>query len=232
MRKLCSAASILLVFVATAFACPTVAQAVQNEPHDTRALYITTNSLNAIETYGENHGTTDLNNGYLNRFTILAFGAQQNGGGGTYYPGTMTPISNADIKAVAKAYAHSWWSATGTNLSVFNTIAIGTNNSRSGGNTAANGEIWADLVDSLNTYAASQGWDSQLAFHGGNDIEPSWGGSTSAADTIAWSDSYNNHSAGGYMYDFGSADGCPQTTHTNGNCNNGWTRPSEIRPLA
>jgi hypothetical protein len=62
----------------------------------------------------------------------------------------------------------------------------------------------------------------QVLVYGANDIEPGFGTYPPVASWIAGfsTKSYD-------YYDYGSADGCPQTTHSNGACNNGWNQYDE-----
>lgn len=177
-----------------------------------------------MQTIGQNQGSSDQSGGYPSRVTVLDFGAQQSDGSGSVLPGGGGNVTTAQIKGLAETYASNWFVFTGSDDFTFNTIVIGTNNSIGSSVTSSNGTVWADMVDSLNTWASNNAYTGQLSFHGGMDIEPSWGGTSSATNAIAWSNAYNSASAGGFMYDFGSADGCPQTTHTNGSCNNGWSQ--------
>jgi hypothetical protein len=95
-------------------------------------------------------------------------------------------------------------------------VAISTSNS--GSVTAFNGYSggarWAQLVEE--TASTS---DPRVTISGGVDIEPGWGPPGQAR---AWVDGFV--AAGNRrLWNFGSADGCPQTYLTKLTCNNGWT---------
>jgi len=212
---------VLLTATVSLSVSQTSAWATQSEYHADNVFYVTSTSASDIETIGCNQGTSDLDGNYPYRLSLFDFGAQLSDGSGSTLI-TAVNVTTAQIKALAEDYAANWYGCTVTDFTTFNTIVVGTNNSRASANTSSDGEAWANMIDSLNTWASNQGYTGQLSFSGGNDMEPSWGGSSSAPDTINWSNSYDTHSAGGLMFDYGSADGCPQSSHDNGNCNNGW----------
>jgi len=200
------------------------ASAVQAQVHTDNSFYVHTTSASAFTTAGTNAGNSDKNNGYTWRTTILDFGGQLSNGSGTeIFNGAH--VTNAQIKALAEDFATAYWNHTGGS-GAFADILIGTNNSIASGVTSANGTVWGNLVDSLNTWANNRGYEGRVTFDGANDMEPSWGGSSSRAHTVNWSNAYSNASSS-LMWDYGSSDGCPETTHTNGACNNAWTQKAE-----
>ena len=137
----------------------------------------------------------------------LFFGRQVATGGS----GFGITISYADIIKVVQAWA------TGLARCARGPweLAIGTSNS--GGATNFNGYFggvaWAQLVD-----AARAASDTRIIISGANDLEPGWGPSGQAR---AWVDGFVA-STTQRLWNFGSADGCPQKV---GGilCNNGWT---------
>lgn len=139
---------------------------------------------------------------------ILSFGIQT----ATGTSGFGRPISNAQIIATTSAWA--------TGLAECATgpweVSIGTSNS--GGVTRFNGYLggrsWAKLVEQAR--AAS---DPRTLVTGSVDLEPGWGPPGQAR---AWVDGYVDATAI-RLWNFGSADGCPQTISTDLTCNNGWT---------
>jgi hypothetical protein len=85
---------------------------------------------------------------------------------------------------------------------------------------AAHGAAWAQMINALNSYAATQGYYSVFV-GGADDMEP---GYNSPTNTDAWlfgdglgQDGFlaNTSSA---LYDFGSADGCPLSFSYNAPC--------------
>ena len=139
---------------------------------------------------------------------VLSFGKQVDGGAN----GFGKNILNSEMVATTSAWAAGLaecgpgpWE-----------VAIGTSNS--GGVTAFNGYLggrsWSKLVA-----AARAESDPRVVISGAVDLEPGWGPSGQAR---AWVDGYVD-STTARLWNFGSADGCPQTFGTDLTCNNGWT---------
>ena len=139
---------------------------------------------------------------------VLSFGKQVAGGAN----GFGLTISRAEIVATTSAWAAGLaecgpgpWE-----------VALGTSNS--GGVTAFNGYLggrdWAGLVASARAES-----DPRVVIAGAVDLEPGWGPSGQAR---AWVDGYVR-ATGARLWNFGSADGCPQTFGADLTCNNGWT---------
>ena len=139
---------------------------------------------------------------------ILSFGAQRAAGSNGF--GTL--ISKDQIIATTSAWA--------TGLAECGTgpweVSIGTSNS--GSVTAYNGYMggieWAKIV-----VAAQAVSDPRTVISGSVDLEPGWGPPGQAR---AWVDGYVRTTSA-RLWNFGSADGCPQTISTDLTCNNGWT---------
>lgn len=139
---------------------------------------------------------------------VLSFGRQVAGGANGF--GQVIP--NAQIVATTSAWAAGLaecgpgpWE-----------VALGTSNS--GGVTAFNGYLggraWANLVA-----AARAESDPRVVIAGAVDLEPGWGPPGQAR---AWVDGYVDRTQA-RLWNFGSADGCPQTFGSDLTCNNGWT---------
>lgn len=139
---------------------------------------------------------------------VLSFGKQVEGGAN----GFGRTIVNSEIVATASAWAAGLaecgpgpWE-----------VAVGTSNS--GGVTQFNGYLggrsWSKVVA-----AARAESDPRVVIAGAVDLEPGWGPSGQAR---AWVDGYVD-STPARLWNFGSADGCPQTFGTDLTCNNGWT---------
>ena len=139
---------------------------------------------------------------------MLSFGAQRASGS----TGFGTAISPSQIVATASAWA--------TGLAECGKgpweVSIGTSNS--GSVTAHNGYMggiaWAKIVA-----AAQAESDPRTIISGSVDLEPGWGPPGQAR---AWVDGYVR-TTNARLWNFGSADGCPQTVGTDLTCNNGWT---------
>lgn len=138
---------------------------------------------------------------------ILSFGRQIAGG----TSGFGTALTSADIAATTSIVA----SALAQCASGPWEVAIGTSNS--GGVTPFNGfdggVVWAQTVEQARAMS-----DLRVAISGAVDIEPSWGPVRQAK---AWVSGFTSVS-GRRLWNFGSADGCPQSVGGR-RCNNGWT---------
>lgn len=140
---------------------------------------------------------------------VLSFGMQIAGG-----------AANGFGKAITKEQMVATTSAWATGLAECATgpweVAMGTSNS--GGVTRYNGYLggkaWAKMIDEAR--AAS---DPRTVVSGAVDLEPGWGPPGQAR---AWVDGFVD-STSSRLWNFGSADGCPQTISTDLTCNNGWT---------
>ena len=138
---------------------------------------------------------------------ILSFGKQVEGGSS----GFGIALTDADIANATATVASGLADCASGPWEV----AIGTSNS--GGATPFNGYDggvrWAQIVEQ--TRAIS---DPRVIISGANDIEPSWGPVDQAK---AWVSGFIAAS-GRRLWNFGSADGCPQSIGSV-RCNNGWT---------
>jgi hypothetical protein len=139
---------------------------------------------------------------------VLSFGKQVRTGAN----GFGKTITYAEIAEIARAWA-AGLGECGTGPWE---VAVSTSNS--GGVTVENGYSggvrWAQLVAD-----AAVGADPRVVMSAGVDLEPGWGPPGQAR---AWVDGYVATSQQ-RLWNFGSADGCPQTYLSKLTCNNGWT---------
>lgn len=139
---------------------------------------------------------------------VLSFGKQvrtgANGFGKTISFDEVAEVSRAWAAGMAECGTGPW------------EIAVSTSNS--GGVTTENGfnggVRWAQLVEETARLA-----DPRVVISSGVDLEPGWGPPGQAR---AWVDGYVASSAR-RLWNFGSADGCPQSYLSKLTCNNGWT---------
>lgn len=198
------------------------ALAVAPQPTTAWSFYVLTTNTSTLYNLGCNQGTADWHNGNLNSEIILDFGGQASGNNGTNLLFSYAFVSYATIESLAENYADGWWICSGADYTSVLDLTIGTNNSNYHIDSAG-GAAWAGVVNTVRTWASNNGFTSQLNVGGANDMEP---GFDTYPPTKSWVDGYT--SAGGpYYVNYGSADGCPQTTHTNGGCNNGWNQDGE-----
>lgn len=139
---------------------------------------------------------------------VLSFGKPVDGGAN----GFGKTITNAEMVATASA-----WAAGLAECGVGPwEVALGTSNS--GGVTRYSGYLggkaWAKLVA-----AARAESDPRVVIAGAVDLEPGWGPPGQAR---AWVDGFVDATQA-RLWNFGSADGCPQTFGADLTCNNGWT---------
>ncbi len=139
---------------------------------------------------------------------ILSFGAQRangtNGFGKLITPEQIVATTSAWATGLAECGTGPW------------EVSIGTSNS--GGVTAYNGYmggiVWAKIVA-----AAQVESDPRTVVSASVDLEPGWGPPGQAR---AWVDGYVR-TTNARLWNFGSADGCPQSISADLTCNNGWT---------
>jgi len=181
------------------------------------SFYVTTADSSTAYNLGCNQGNFDASfSPPVNSLVVLDFGGQQADGSGTkLINGTL--VTNAQIETVAESFSNGYWVCTGGDTTSFLLLGIGTNNSFYDVNSAG-GNTWAQVVSTVRTYNHTQGYDSQVSAGGANDMEP---GYNTASATEAWANGYAGVNPAFYV-DFGSADGCPTNSSTNGTCNNGW----------
>lgn len=139
---------------------------------------------------------------------VLSFGKPVEGGAN----GFGRTITNAEIVATTSA-----WAAGLAECGIGPwEVALGTSNS--GGVTRQSGYLggraWARLVAAARAEA-----DPRVVIAGAVDLEPGWGPPGQAR---AWVDGYVDTTQA-RLWNFGSADGCPQTFGADLTCNNGWT---------
>jgi hypothetical protein len=155
------------------------------------------------------------------RRLLLDFGAARKLGPSTW--GTVdfsnTPVSNADILAALERAAdgyHDCHVRGGVD------ILYGNSNYHLSGSGMSSTDAWyagyhqSRRSEDLADYQAAKGYESQTA-DAASDMEPSWDGASITKQLV------NGDAAQGWAlyYDFGSADGCPQSG-SSGACNNGW----------
>lgn len=139
---------------------------------------------------------------------VLSFGKQVDGGTNGF--GRTIPYSS--IVATAAAWA-AGLAECGTGPWE---VSIGTSNS--GSVTAHNGFLgggtWARMVEQARASS-----DARVAISAAVDLEPGWG---PAGQARSWVDGFVRASSL-RLWNFGSADGCPQSVSSDLTCNNGWT---------
>lgn len=212
---------------------PARADSIPDKPLTDPSFYMTTTSQQVAFGLGCDQAHEDAP-GWDDSEVVLDFGMQLSNGSGTKAIGGPSALtfSNSQIKTDVEAFANGYFSCTGDDLGSNLMLAVGTNNS--GGNTtAAAGTAWGILVVSIATYLYTNGV-GQVHIEGADDMEVGFG---SATGTVTWSNAYLEVTRAAdsdltdlfsSYVDTGSADGCPETTHTGGACAEqhgyGWTQ--------
>jgi len=161
------------------------------------------------------------------RLLLLDFGAARKLSSTTWgaVDFSNTRFSNADILAALKRAADGYHNCHARG-SV--DIAYGSTNYRMSGSGMTASDAWSagwhqsERSQNLHGYQASRGYDSQTS-DAAADLEPSWDGVTITKALVD-----GDEAQGWALYfDFGSADGCPQSGSADGACTNGW-RVSDV----
>jgi hypothetical protein len=215
------AATLVLAPVVSLVASGISAFAVGAKPPTDTTYYVMTTKPATFYQYGYNQGAADAANGNANSVVVLDFGGQQSNDSGTIKPKTSNVFySWATVENLAEEFAAGYWLGTGYGdpTSVLE-LGIGTNNSAYNVSSTG-GAKFASAVNVVRNWLINSGYASQISIWGANDIEP---GYDTYAPTASWISGWTSTTVESLL-DFGSADGCPQTTHTNGGCNNGWNQ--------
>jgi hypothetical protein len=102
-------------------------------------------------------------------------------------------------------------------------IAYGNSNYHLAGSGMSSTDVWwagfhqSERSEDLADYQSSKGYSSQTS-DAASDMEPSWESPSLTKQLV----SGDQAQGWALYYDFGSADGCPQSGSVDGACNNGW----------
>jgi hypothetical protein len=154
----------------------------------------------------------ELAPGTQNNVVILAYGAPaiSNGEYGTFFPGSSTYVSTAQIAAAVKEFGRGYWLCSGNDTTSSVRILVGTSNNSVITN-AAHGSAWANMINGIGSYLVSIGASSQAQVDGAIDVELAWSNATAVYDWLSGYDSVNQY----LVYNFGDAAGCPESGQTN-----------------
>jgi len=171
---------------------------------------VTTTSLSTLFTLGCNQGSFDADHG-TDSLVFLDFGGQVSGGT-DLTDDDNTFVTDSQIEALAYQFAEGYYDCAGPNdPTTVLTLAVGTNNSL--GVSESYGSDWGNLVKAVANNTST--FASQVLIWGGSDLEPAW---SSWSDVQDWIKGYSSVNPPLYL-NYGSADGCTQTTDENGGCN-------------
>jgi hypothetical protein len=193
-------------------------------PSPGTAWYMYGTSASDLESYAYAHGCdfAQAQPGTGVRVLLLDFGAARKLDSSTWgaVDFSNTRFSNADILAALERAAdgyHNCHARGGVD------IAYGNSNYHLAASGMSGADAWyagyhqAARSKDLGDYQGSKGYTSQTSDAAG-DMEPTWESAAITKQLV------NGNQAHGWAldYDFGSADGCPQSGSGDGPCNNGW----------
>lgn len=108
-------------------------------------------------------------------------------------------------------------------------LGVGTNNSGSYV-TAVHGKAWASMMTALQTWLDASGVTQKVFLRAASDIEL---GYSTPEKASSWIDAYNASNSFNFLYNYGDAQGCPQSgaTDVSQKCSGkvGWTQDKVIR---
>jgi hypothetical protein len=198
-------------FVILAVAALIAAPLALAAPHVSKSYYVYSSGTSWAKTSGCADGTTDLNNGYHIRLTVLDFGGQRSVGGSRTK--NSVDLTVADIENAAETYAYNYWLCTGSNTTAVDDLAMGTNNSLDQ-ISSSGGTTWANIVKTIANSTLGQEATSQVDYWGGNDIE-AWYADTTNTAVENWLSGWDATTTRP-MVNYGGLDGCSSTGYTSG----------------
>jgi hypothetical protein len=222
VRRIAFAAALVAGFASF----PAVAAAA---PSPVTAWYVYGSSPGELASNAYAHGCSFARSqpGTGRRLMLLDFGAARrlsSGGWGTIDFSNAT-VANGDILAALKAAADGYHSC---HVRGSADILYGNSNYHMSSAGMSGTDAWyagyhqSERSEDLADYQAFKGYDNETS-DAASDMEPSWDGAPITKQLV------NGDQAQGWAlyYDFGSADGCPQSGSSDGACNNGW-RVSDV----
>jgi hypothetical protein len=213
-----AAASIALAS-GLALAAPTAAA-----PAPLAAWYVYGSSPSDLQSYAYTRGCdfAEAQPGAAIGMLLLDFGAARKLDSSTWgaVDFSNTTFSNSEILAALERAADGYH-----NCHVRGSVDVvyGNSNFQLSGSGMSTTDAWyagyhqSQRSKDLHDYQVSKGYDSQTS-DAASDMEPSWDGQLITKQLV------NGDESQGWAlyYDFGSADGCPQSGSADGSCNHGW----------
>jgi hypothetical protein len=213
-----------LVLLAALLALTLFPAAAGATPSPVSAWYVYGSSPADLQSYAYGRGCDFARNQPGNglRLLLLDFGAARKLSSSIWgaVDFSNSTFSNSDILAALKRAADGYH-----NCHVKGSVEIlyGNSNYHMSGSGMSNTDAWyagyhqSERSRDLANYQLAKGYDSQTA-NAASDMEPSWDGALITKQLV------NGDAGQGWAlyYDFGSADGCPQSGSSDGPCNNGW----------
>jgi hypothetical protein len=209
-----------IAVVAALVMCTTAAAT----PNPVTAWYMYGSSASELRSYAYAHGCEFAQDqpGTGLRVLLLDFGAARKLDSSTWgaVDSSNTRFANSDILAALERAADGYH-----NCHVHGSVDIvyGNSNYHLSGSGMSSTDVWwagyhqSERSEDLGEYQTSKGYTSQTS-DAASDMGPSWESAAITKQLVS------GDAAQGWAlyYDFGSADGCPQSGSANGACNNGW----------
>jgi hypothetical protein len=193
-------------------------------PNPVAAWYMYGSSPSSLRSNAYAHGCEFAQGqpGTNMRVLLLDFGAARKLDSSTWgaVDFSNTRFSNADILAALERAADGYH-----NCHVRGSVDVvyGNSNFHLSSSGMSGSDAWwagyhqAQRSEDLADYQASNGYSSQTS-DAASDMEPSWESAAVTKQLV----SGDQAQGWALYYDFGSADGCPQSGSADGGCNNGW----------
>jgi hypothetical protein len=199
-------------------------QAAAAAPKPVTAWYMYGASVSDMKWYAYNHGCHIASGqpGTGLRILLLDFGAARKLDANTWgaVDFSNTRFSNSDILSALKRAADGYHDC---HVQGSVDIVYGNSNYHLSDSGMSSTDAWyagyhqSERAEDLDGYQSSQGYYSQAA-EAASDMEPSWDGAPITKQLL----NGDTAQGGALYYDYGSADGCPQSGSADGPCNNGW----------
>lgn len=193
-------------------------------PKPVAAWYMYGGSASDLKSFAYAHGCgfAQEQPGTGLRIMLLDFGAARKLDSNTWgaVDFSNTRFSNADILGALKRAADGYHDC---HVQGSVDIVYANSNYHLSDSGMSSSDAWyagyhqSERVQDLGGYQSSQGYYSQ-ASEAASDMEPSWDGAGITKQLV----NGDTSQGGALYYDFGSADGCPQSGSADGACNNGW----------
>ena len=211
----------LVLVLAVGLASSAVATAA---PKPVTAWYMYGSSASDLKGYAYTHGCAFASQqpGTGLRLLLLDFGAARKLDSNTWgaVDFSNTRFSNSDILAALKRAADGYHDC---HVQGSVDVVYGNSNYHLSASGMSSADAWyagyhqSERAEDLDAYQASQGYYSQAA-EAASDMEPSWESAALTKQLV----NGDTAQGGSLYYDYGSADGCPQSGSADGACNNGW----------
>jgi hypothetical protein len=215
---------LLLCVCALAVGLASFAAVAGATPNPVTAWYMYGSSASELRAYAYAHGC-DFARGQPGtnlRVLLLDFGAARKLDSSTWgaVDFSNARFSNADILAALERAADGYH-----NCHVRGSVDIvyGNSNYHMSSSGMSSTDAWwagfhqSERSEDLYDYQVSKGYTSQTS-DAASDMEPSWESPSITKQLV----SGDQAQGWALYYNFGSADGCPQTGSADGTCNNGW----------